>query len=314
MSLKELRQKAEAEWAAVQNPAVPQIFVGLATCGEAAGASKVFEAIEAKLAELGIKADIHRAGCLGECYREPLVDIIKPGQPRVTYHSMTPDKAAELIEECLGNDRCRPDLALGVWGDSRDGVLAMDETAMYQPQVRLALRNAGLIDPENLGHYLARGGYSGLERAMALAPEAVIAEVEQAGLRGRGGAGFPTAVKWRLCRQAEGEPKYLICNADEGDPGAFMNRALLESDPHAVLEGMLIGAYAIGASHGYIYVRAEYPLAIRRLNVALQQMKDNGLLGQHILDTDFSFDIKIIEGAGAFVCGEETALMASIDG
>ncbi|MCL2149694.1 MAG: 4Fe-4S binding protein [Dehalococcoidia bacterium] len=185
---------------------------------------------------------------------------------------------------------------------------------MLGPQKRRALRNAGIIDPENIRHYLARGGYRGLERALSLSPDEVICEIEQAGLRGRGGAGFPTAWKWRLCREAEGAPKHLICNADEGDPGAFMNRALLESDPHAVLEGMLVGAYAIGADRGYIYVREEYPLATRRLEIALEQMRDSGLLGRDILGTGLDFDIKLVRGAGAFVCGEETALIASMEG
>ena len=253
-------------------------------------------------------------GCLGECYREPLVDIIKPGRPRITYHSMTPEKVTALIEDYLVADRPRPDLAMGIWGQSQEGILAINETAMLQPQTRLALRNAGLIDPENIRHYIARGGYKGLERALAMSPEDIITEIQQAGLRGRGGAGFPTGLKWKLCREAPGSPKYLICNADEGDPGAFMNRALLESDPQAVLEGILIGAYAIGANEGYIYIREEYPLAIKRIKTALSQMREHGLLGTNILQSVFNFEIKIVKGAGAFVCGEETALIASIEG
>jgi NADH-quinone oxidoreductase subunit F len=185
---------------------------------------------------------------------------------------------------------------------------------MLGSQKRLVLRNAGIIDPENIHHYLACGGYKGFERALTMSPDDIIGEIEYAGLRGRGGAGFPTARKWRLCREAVGLPKYIICNADEGDPGAFMNRALLESDPHAVLEGMLVGAYAIGATQGFIYVREEYPLATHRLEVALNQMAAHGLLGQNILGAGFSFDIKLVRGAGAFVCGEETALIASMEG
>ena len=314
MSLSSLRQQAEAEWAAVENPTVSQIFIGLATCGEAAGAGQVRRAIEEKLAALGITAVIHRTGCLGECWREPLVDIIKPGYPRITYHSLTPTTAAELVADYLVSDLPRPDLALGVWGASRDGLPSLQETPMLAPQRRFALRNAGIIDPENIRHYLARGGYRGLERALALSPEDVIREIDHAELRGRGGAGFPTARKWRFCREAAGAPKYLICNADEGDPGAFMNRALMEGDPHAVLEGMLVGAYAIGATQGYIYVREEYPLATQRLEIAIEQMTENGLLGRDILGTGLDFDIKLVRGAGAFVCGEETALIASIEG
>jgi len=185
---------------------------------------------------------------------------------------------------------------------------------MLKPQVRIATRNVGLISPEKIDHYLAVGGYTGIERALAMTPDEVIAEVTASGLRGRGGAGFPTGTKWGFARRAAGTPKYLVCNADEGDPGAFMDRSLLEGDPHNVLEGMLIAAYAIGASHGYLYVRSEYPLAITRLARALAQMREYGLLGEHILGSDFSFDLQIKEGAGAFVCGEETALIASIEG
>jgi NADH:ubiquinone oxidoreductase subunit F (NADH-binding)/NAD-dependent dihydropyrimidine dehydrogenase PreA subunit len=185
---------------------------------------------------------------------------------------------------------------------------------MFKPQMRIALRNAGIIDPENMLHYVARGGYKGLERALAMSPEDVIAEVEKSGLRGRGGAGFSTGLKWKLCRQAKGSPKYLICNADEGDPGAFMDRDLLESDPHAVLEGILVGAHAMGTAQGIIYIRAEYPLAIKRLTTAIAQMREAGLLGENIQGTGFNFDLKIVQGAGAFVCGEETAMMNSIMG
>ncbi len=185
---------------------------------------------------------------------------------------------------------------------------------MIKPQVRIALRNCGLIDPEDIRHYLAHGGYSALAKALAGKPEEVIEEVKSSGLRGRGGAGFPTGMKWEFCRRAPGQEKYLICNADEGDPGAFMDRSILEGDPHAVLEGMLIAAYAIGCHQGYIYCRAEYPLALKRLDMALQEARELGLLGEDILGSGFSFDISIKEGAGAFVCGEETALMASIEG
>ena len=185
---------------------------------------------------------------------------------------------------------------------------------MIRPQVRIATRNCGLIDPENIHHYIAGGGYIGLDRALRMEPAVVIEEIRNSGLRGRGGAGFPTGVKWEFARNAPGKTRYFICNADEGDPGAFMDRSLLEGDPHAVLEGMLIGAYAIGAAEGFIYVRAEYPLAIERLVKALEDMEQYGLLGDSVLGSRFRFDIHIKEGAGAFVCGEETAMMASIEG
>jgi NADH:ubiquinone oxidoreductase subunit F (NADH-binding) len=190
----------------------------------------------------------------------------------------------------------------------------MERHPMMRSQVRIALRNCGHIDPTHIDHYIARGGYAGLKRALDMPPEAVIREIKDSGLRGRGGAGFPTGTKWTFARQAPGRSKYIVCNADEGDPGAFMDRALLEGDPHAVLEGMLIAAYAIGAAEGYIYARAEYPLAIARLEKAIADMQRCGLLGRDVLGSRFRFQVAIKQGAGAFVCGEETALMASIQG
>ena len=185
---------------------------------------------------------------------------------------------------------------------------------MLAPQVRIVLRNCGIIDPEDMDHYLARDGYKAIEKCLSMPWQDVLEIVKNSGLRGRGGAGFPTWRKWLFCRETESDERYLICNADEGDPGAFMNRSLIEGDPHALLEGMLIAAYTIGATKGYIYIRAEYPLAIERLKRAITEMRELRLLGENILGSDFSFDIKIKEGAGAFVCGEETALMASIEG
>ena len=193
-------------------------------------------------------------------------------------------------------------------------ITPLSESPVIKPQVRLVMRNCGNIDPSSIDQYIANDGYTGLQRALKMKPQEVIDEIKKSGLRGRGGAGFPTGNKWQFCHDAAGSPKYIICNADEGDPGAFMNRAVLEGDPHAILEGMLIGAYGIGAAEGYIYCRAEYPLAIQRLKGALEQMEKYGLLGENILGSGFNFHIHIKEGAGAFVCGEETALMASIEG
>ncbi|GAI17360.1 unnamed protein product, partial [marine sediment metagenome] len=197
-----------------------------------------------------------------------------------------PEIVPQLIEDYIINDNPRPDLALGTIGeDGVDGITRLFELPMLKPQVRVALRNCGHIDPEDIKQYIASGGYSGLVKALAMSPEEVIEEVKKSGLRGRGGAGFPTGQKWEFCRRSPGTEKYLICNADEGDPGAFMDRSLLEGDPHVVLEGMLIGAYAIGATQGYIYCRAEYPLAIERLQIALKQMEGYGLLGDNTLTT-----------------------------
>ena len=311
----EIRSQAIAEWEALELSDKPRILVGAATCGRAAGAMAVLEVINRELARHKIKAIVTQVGCIGLCYTEPLVNIIKPGRSHIYYGDVTPELATQLIEDYLVKDNPRPDLALGtVGGDGIEGIPKLFDLPMLKPQVRVALRNCGIIDPENINHYIARDGYSGLVRALGMKPEEVIEEIKKSGLRGRGGAGFPPGLKWEFCRKAPGTIKYVICNADEGDPGAFMDRSLLEGDPHAVLDGILIGAYAIGASEGYIYIRAEYPLAIERLKLALSQMADYGLLGDNILGSDFSFHLKIKQGAGAFVCGEETALMASIEG
>ena len=315
MNFKEVQKRAAGKWEALQQSSKPVILIGAATCGQAAGARGVIKAIEDELQQRKIDAIIMHVGCIGVCYAEPLVDIVKPGRPRICYGNMTPELARGLIVDYLVNDNPRPDLALGTIGDGAiQGIPKFFDLPMLKPQVRIALRNCGYIDPENIDHYIARGGYSGLVKALSMKPEEVIEEIRISGLRGRGGAGFPTATKWGFCRNSPGSEKYIICNADEGDPGAFMNRSLLEGDPHSVLEGMLIGAYAIGASHGYIYCRAEYPLALKRLDTALKQMEGYGLLGDNILGSGFSLHIKVKEGAGAFVCGEETALMASIEG
>jgi len=298
----EIRNVARAEWEALEHSGKLHILIGTATCGQASGSLIVLEAIKTELAKRNIEAIITNVGCIGLCYAEPLVDIVKPNCPRICYGSVTPEIVPQLIEDYVINDNPRPDLALGTIGDARiDGIPELFELPMLKPQVRIVLRNCGIINPENINHYIARGGYSGLVRALEMEPVEVIEEIKKSGLRGRGGAGFPTGLKWEFCRKSPGKVKYLICNADEGDP-------------HVVLEGMLIAAYAIGATEGYIYIRAEYPLAIERLEHALHQAVEYGLIGDNILGSDFSFHIKIKEGAGAFVCGEETALMASIEG
>jgi len=315
MSFEDIQKQSKAEWEALQQSEKPRILVGTATCGRAAGALVVLETIERELSRLKIDAIVTQVGCIGICYAEPLVDIIKPNRPRICYSGVTPEIIPQLLEDYLVNDNPRADLALGSIGEENvDSIPKLFELPVFKPQVRITLRNCGHIDPSEIKQYIANGGYSGLVKALGMTPEEVIEEIKKSGLGGRGGGGFPTGTKWEFCRRSPGDEKYIICNADEGDPGAFMDRALLEGDPHAVLEGMLIGAYAIGATHGYIYCRAEYPLAIERLNKALAEMKENNLLGDNILGTDFCLDIIIKEGAGAFVCGEETALMASIEG
>ncbi len=315
MSFDELLNQATSEVEAWQNSGKIRIFIGTGTCGRAAGALAVLDTINKELARHNIEASITHVGCIGLCYAEPLVDIIKPGQPRICYGYVTPETIVQIINDYILKDNPRPDLALGTIGEgSIAGIPLLFELPMLKSQVRIVLRNCGYIDPENINHYIARSGYSGLNKALRMTPDEIIAEIKESGLRGRGGAGFPTAQKWDFCRKAPGKEKYLICNADEGDPGAFMNRLLLEGDPHSVLEGMVIGAYAMGATQGYVYCRAEKPLAIARLRVALEQAKKSGLVGNNILDSGFNFPIAIREGAGAFVCGEETALIQSIEG
>ncbi len=312
------RLEAQEQWESLKNSPVPVIYVGTASCGRAAGALAVLDAIKKTLEEKQLSAHVVQVGCVGPCYLEPLVDFQLPGRPRMSHANVTADKVRYLVRAYLTEDKPPVGLAVGYYGngasDFTQKVPRFFELPMLKAQVRVVLRNCGLIDPAEINHYLANEGYLGLTYAFAKGSERVIEEIKEAGLRGRGGAGFPTYKKWEICRNSPGEVKYLICNADEGDPGAFMNRSLLEGDPHSVLEGMLIAAYAIGASHGYIYIRAEYPLAIVHLKRALEQMRECGLLGTDILGSGFDFDITIKEGAGAFVCGEETALIASIEG
>ena len=306
---------AKKAWASFQDNKEPVIYIGAASCGRAAGALDLITEIDSFLKKNKVKAKVIQVGCIGPCYLEPLIDIKMHGQPRVSYNNVNARTLSMILKSHLIEGVPHAKLAIGHFGEKDfDGIPPFYELPMLKPQVRIVLRNCGLINPEDIDQYLAVDGYQGFMKAISMTPEEVIGVVRQAGLRGRGGAGFPTYKKWTVCRNAPGEQKYLICNADEGDPGAFMNRSLIESDPHAVLEGMLIAGYAIGASKGIIYIRAEYPLAIERLKNAINQMKEYGLLGKNVLGSDFSFDIKIKEGAGAFVCGEETALIGSIEG
>ncbi|MEW6051144.1 MAG: NADH-ubiquinone oxidoreductase-F iron-sulfur binding region domain-containing protein [Candidatus Zixiibacteriota bacterium] len=309
--------QARRKWNLIQESKIPVIYVGTATCGIAAGALDVVKSVRQTLKETGIKARLVQVGCIGPCYLEPLMDIVVPGRPRISYGPVNSRSARTIIERYLIEGNPASDLAVGHFstnGNAPDSIPRFFDIPMLKPQVRVVLRNCGFIDPDDIDHYLANDGYRGLTKALGMTPEEVIAVVKEAGLRGRGGAGFPTFKKWEICRGAPGTTKYMICNSSEGDPGAFMNRALIESDPHCVLEGLLIAAYAIGADHGYIYINSDYLLAIARLKSAVKQMRQYGLLGQHILDSGFSFDVTIKEGAGAFVCGEETALIGSIEG
>jgi NADH:ubiquinone oxidoreductase subunit F (NADH-binding)/NAD-dependent dihydropyrimidine dehydrogenase PreA subunit/(2Fe-2S) ferredoxin len=317
MNFEAIRIQAESEWRQFNFAGLPRILVGSATCGRAAGALEVIRAFRQELRKDAATAgtDLVEVGCLGLCYAEPLVEIKDPIGRRVLYQGVEPGMVPRLVESLLSDGQPLWQNALAVMeGESQDGVSHFARQPMIEKQVRIVLRNCGIIDPTNISHYIARGGYCGLARALKMGPDETIREITASGLRGRGGAGFPTGQKWSFARRTEAAQKYVICNADEGDPGAFMDRSVLEGDPHAVLEGLLIAGYAIGATNGYVYCRAEYPLAIERLQEALRQMHEKGFLGSDILNSGFEFDIKIKKGAGAFVCGEETALMQSIEG
>lgn len=274
---------------------------------------EIREALEKSVEAHGLsdRVNVNFTGCHGFCEQGPLVVVEPEG---IFYARVKVEDAEEMVKDHVkeGNPVERLFYKDPTTGEA---IRYYKDIPFYKHQKRIVLRNCGHINPERIEEYLAVDGYKALEKALReMTPDEVIEEVLRSGLRGRGGAGFPTGMKWRFCRQAKGDPKYLICNADEGDPGAFMDRSTLEGDPHGVLEGMVIAAYAIGASHGYIYVRAEYPLAVSRFRKAMESAKENNYLGDNILGTDFSFDIEVMEGAGAFVCGEETALMISLMG
>ncbi len=294
---------------------LPVIFIGMGTCGLASGADKVKTSIENELNKLNIIAEIIPTGCIGYCAKEPIVDIKLPNKERISYCEVTPKDVASLLETTLVKKLVYEKKLLGSFGNAADGIKKINDVPFFKFQQKVVLENCGIINPNSIDEYIAAGGFKALDKALRImSSEQVIQEIKDAGLRGRGGAGFSTGVKWEMANKKVADKKYLICNADEGDPGAFMDRSVLESDPYRVVEGMIIGGYAIGASLGYIYCRAEYPLAIERLQKTIETCKSYGLLGNNILGSGFDFDLKIKKGAGAFVCGEETALIASIEG
>ena len=311
-AFREIKSHAQSQWRGLRS-GKPVIMVGTATCGRAAGALEVLQTIKGELKKHRLDCPVFEVGCMGHCYAEPIVTITKPGFPPICYGQVNPVIAQRLVREfILGDDPCL-EFVLGAL-EKNELVPSFFDFPRAEFEKKIILKNCGHINPEHIEHYIANGGYGALVKALQLEPEEIIAQVKSSGLRGRGGAGFSTGGKWEVCRNAKGKPKYLICNGDEGDPGAFMDRAILESDPHSVLEGMLIAGYAIGARYGYIYVRAEYPLAVQRTRLALRQARKLKLLGKNILGGDFSFDIKLFQGSGAFVCGEETALITSLEG
>jgi NADH:ubiquinone oxidoreductase subunit F (NADH-binding)/Pyruvate/2-oxoacid:ferredoxin oxidoreductase delta subunit len=294
------------------------IFLGLGTCGLANGAAAIRKRIEAFLAENRMAAAIIDVGCIGYCQKEVIVDIALPGSPRIAYSGITKENIDALLAAVLLRGELENPLALGRHDRAEGALEALPEIGcvpFFARQKKVVLENCGIIDPVSLDAALARGAFRGLSRMLSsMTPAEVCETMIASGLRGRGGAGFLTGRKWKIAHDQISAEKYVICNADEGDPGAFMDRAVLEGDPYRVLEGLAIAAYAVGARHSYIYCRAEYPLAIERLEAAIARLREVGLLGDNILDSQFGFDVRIKQGAGAFVCGEETAIIASIEG
>ena len=279
------------------------------------GSAKLIERFDEKIAEAGLEKEVKviRTGCFGLCEAGPVVIVYPDG---TFYSRVKPDDVDEIVSEHLLKGRKVEHLVYVEHAThEQNAEKKLDDITFYKHQHRIALRNCGVIDPENIDEYLAMDGYKALEKALtSMTREEVIDEILKSGLRGRGGGGFPTGLKWKFTYQSQADQKYVACNADEGDPGAFMDRSILEGDPHAIIEAMAIAGYAIGASQGYIYVRAEYPIAVKRLSIAIGQAREYGLLGENIFETGFNFDLNIRLGAGALVCGEETALMHSIEG
>jgi NADH:ubiquinone oxidoreductase subunit F (NADH-binding)/Pyruvate/2-oxoacid:ferredoxin oxidoreductase delta subunit len=297
---------------------IPIIFIGTGTCGLGAGAGKTKLTAQEYLTRHQLNATIIEVGCIGLCSSEPIMDIQLPGKNRISFEKVTSDKVEGILDRVFYNELPEhPMLGQFSRGDGKawDGVPSIDAHPFFAPQKRLVLKNCGIIDPTSIEEYIAHGGYHTLVKTLQTTTSGDVCRIaEESGLRGRGGGGFPTGKKWSLAHQETADQKFLICNADEGDPGAFMDRAVIEGDPHRLIEGMTIAAYAIGASKGYVYIRAEYPLAVKRLKNAISQAYDLGLLGSNIAGTSFTFDLMVKMGAGAFVCGEETALIHSIEG
>lgn len=296
----------------------PVIYIGTGTCGMVAGAGRTLQATRNYLSEKNIAADIVEVGCIGLCIHEPMMDVQIPGKRRISFSKVTEDKVEALLDDVLHSSL--PDHpAIGQYShavhEPWEHVKQLNELAFFRLQNRIVLKNCGIIDPFSIEEYIARGGYKALTRVLkSYSPDKVCGIIEESGLRGRGGGGFPTGRKWKTALNTQDDQRYLICNGDESDPGAFMDRAIFEGDPHKLIEGVAISAYAINASKAYIYVRAEYSLAVERLRLAIEQATEAGLLGQNIMGSGYNLLIQVREGAGAFVCGEETALISSIEG
>jgi len=311
-TIREMADKKRDQF--IQTP-MPKIHIGMATCGIASGALETKQAFEEALVERQVAAQIHTVGCAGHCYAEPVVIIDHPdsGFPPIFYPNVSPGKARMLTKLFLEEGDPRFEHLLGATMEN-ELIPSVMEFSRFSMEKRIITEKCGLIDPEDIYDYIASGGYQALDQALQNDPEDIISEITMSGLRGRGGAGFSTGLKWEKVKSAGNEPKYLICNADEGDPGAYMDRTIIESNPHQVLEGMAVCAYATGIEKAIIYVRAEYPLAVRMIEKAIGQAEGMGLIGKDILGTGFNLHIEVFQGSGAFVCGEETALIRSIEG
>ena len=307
-------------------PAVPRITVGMGTCGRGNGAEEVFHALNEAIQRGGIDVVLASVGCFGSCFQEPLVGVRLPGNPLVILRRVQANDAGRILEGVTSGTLPQDLIYCKIeewdhvtahirYGQGYPDIPSWNALPFFKGQKKIVLRNCGLISPSDIEEYIAVGGYQALYKVLIDGrTDAVIEQIKASRLRGRGGAGFLTGNKWDFLAKAKGDAKYIICNADEGDPGAYMNRNEIEGDPHSMLEGMIIGAYVMGATEGIVYVRAEYPLAVRRLNRAIEQAREYGLLGTNILDRGFNFNIELVQGAGAFVCGEETALIASLEG
>lgn len=326
-------KKMKKEGVKLLSPATTRITVGIATCGLAKGAGKIYEALKYEVKRQKVKADVISVGCNGLCYAEPIVEVIRAGKPRITYGKVSVERVVELVKSIktgavikdlilMRHDEEKSALgtasikyAKGKLPKAYAGIKEYRKLAFYRNQMRFISGNAGTISPESIEEYSAMNGYESLAKAVnIMSPEEVIKEVSLSKLRGRGGAGFPTGVKWEACRKAEGDKKYIVCNGSEGDPEIGMHRSFLESDPSLIIEGMAVAGYAVGAEEGYIYLNDRYQLAFKRVESAIKQAEKLGLLGRRIMGSDFSFSLKVKRGGGAYVCGEETALINALEG
>jgi NADH-quinone oxidoreductase subunit F len=279
-AFEDIRKKADVRWKP-ENGDRPLIMVGTGTCGRASGALEVLQALRDEVKRQNIDCPVIEVGCIGHCYAEPLVVVNKPGSPAICYSRVNPVIAERLVKDYIMGDDPHLEFVLAAI-DKNELIPSFSDFPRAQYEQKIILHNCGQVDPEDIDHYISQGGYVALTKTLQMQPTKVLGEVKKSGLRGRGGAGFPAGRKWEICRQAKGRPKHIICNGDEGDPGAFMDRTILESDPHSVIEGMIIAGYAVGARYGHVYVRAEYPLAVQRVEIAIKQAREGGLLGRNI--------------------------------